>query len=143
MLAVLKLVYDAVIAGHPGRKHTLTAARAVYLWPIMRVDIDSYVAKCVKCAQHEGTVPKPAPILEYPSPDVVSINLLQLPPSHRGSRYLLVCVDHLSRHVVLAPVKDKSARSIAHALVTHLICPYSTHRVLLSDNGAEFRNHLI
>ncbi len=141
--AVLNLVHDTVIAGHPGREHTLTAAREVYFWPTTSVD----VVKCVKCARHKGTVPRPAPILEYPPPDrpwdVVSIDLLQLPASHQGSRYLLVCVDHLSRHVVLASVKYKSAKSIAHALITYLICPYSTPRVLLSDNGTEFRNQLL
>ncbi len=40
-------------------------------------------------------------------------------------------------------MKDKSAKSIAHALITHLICPFSTPRVLLSDNGTEFRNQLL
>ncbi len=78
--AALNLVYDAVIAGHPGREHTLTAVRAVNFCPTMRVDIDAYVAKCVKCAQHKGTVPRPTPILEYPPPvrpwDIVSIDLL-------------------------------------------------------------------
>ncbi len=73
----------------------------------------------------------------------MSVDLLQLPASHQGSRYLLVCVDHLSRYVVLAPLQDKSAKSVAHALITHLICPFSTPRVLLSDNGTEFRNHTL
>ncbi len=63
----------------------------------------------------KGTVPRAAPILEYPPPDrpwdVVSFDLLQLSASHQGSRYLLVCGDHLSRYVVLGPVKDKSAKS--------------------------------
>ncbi len=145
--AVLNLVHDTVVADHPGRERTLTAARAVYFWPTMRVDTDAYVTRCVKCAQLKGTVPRPAPILEYPPPDrpwdVVSIDLLQLSASHQGSRDLLVCVDHLSRYVVLAPVKDKSAKSVAHALRTHLICPFSTPRVLLSDNRTEFRNQLL
>ncbi len=96
VLAVLNLVHDTVVAGHTGREHTLRAARAVYFWPTMRVDVDACVTKCVKCAQHKGTVPRPAPILEYLPPDrpwyEVSIDLLQLPASHQGSRYLLVCV---------------------------------------------------
>ncbi len=81
----------------------LAAARAVYFWPTMRVDTDAYVDRCVKCAQHKGTVSRPSPILEYPPPDrpwdvtvVSTIDLLQLPASHQGSRYLLLCVDHLS-----------------------------------------------
>ncbi len=105
------------------------------------------MAKCVKCAQHKGTLPRSAPIIENPPPDwpwdVVSIDLLQLPASHQGSMYLLVCGDHLSRYVVLAPVKDKSAKSIVHALITHLICLYSTRRVLVSDNGTEYCNQLL
>ncbi len=67
--AVLNLVHDTVVTGHPGRERTLAAARGVYFWPTMRVDTDAYVDRCVKCAQHKGTVPRPAPILEYPPPD--------------------------------------------------------------------------
>ena len=73
--------------------------------------------------------------------DLVSIDLLQLPKSQYGSRYLLVCVDHFSRFVVLAPLTDKSAAGVAHALITRLICPFTTPRVILSDNGAEFRDY--
>ncbi len=58
----------------------------------------------------QRTVPKPAQILEYPPPerpwDVVAIDLLQLPPSHEGSKY-----------VVLAPLKDKTARAVASRLL--------------------------
>ncbi len=97
--------------------------------------------------QHKGTVPRPALILEYPPPnrpwDVVSIDLLQPPASHQRSKYLLVCVDHLSLHVFLPPLNDKSAKSVVHALITHLFCPYSSPRVLLRDNGTEFRITLL
>ncbi len=141
------MIPECYVPGHPRREHTLTAARTVYLWPTMRVYVDAYVAKCVKGAQHKGTVPRPALILEYLLPDgswdVVSIDLLQLHASHQGSRYLLVCVDHLARYVVFASVKYKSAKSIVHTLITHIICPYSTCRVLLSDNRTEFRSQLL
>ncbi len=144
---VVHLVHDSVIAGYPGRERTLTAVRKSYFWPTMRTDVEAHVSKYNECAQHKGTVPRPAPILEYPPPnrpwDVVSIDLLQLPASYQGSKYLLVCVDHLSRYVVLVPLKDESAKSVAHALITHLFCPHSAPRVLLSDNGAEFLNTLL
>ncbi len=61
---VLNLVNGTVVAGHPGREGTLAADRAVYFWPTLRVDTDTYVDRCVKCAQLYGTVPWPAPILE-------------------------------------------------------------------------------
>ncbi len=86
-------------------------------------------------------------MLQYPLPenpwDIVSIDLIQLPQSQYGSRYLLVCVNHLTRYVILAPLKDKTATAVAHALVAHLFCPFSTARVILSDNGAEYRNGVV
>ncbi len=32
---------------------------------------------------------------------------------------------------------------MAHSLVTYLLCPYATPRILLNDNGAEFRNSIL
>jgi len=144
---VLKLLHDVPHAGHPGRDKCLTAARQKYYWPTMRIDIERHVAQCLSCAQHKGTTSKPAPILEYPTPDgpwdTIAIDLLQLPRSHQGSTHVLVCVDHFSRFVVLATLPNKSAEAVAHALVTHVFCPFTTPRVILSDNGAEFKNQVL
>ncbi len=75
--------------------------------------------------------------------DIVGIDLLQLPRCILGSISVLVCVDHFSCFTVLAPLPNKSATTVAHAIVSHLICPYMTPCVLLSDNGTEFKNHVL
>ncbi len=110
------------------------------------LDIERHIAQCLSCAETNGTT-HTAPTLEHPLPtgpfDVVGIDLLQLPRSIQGSTYVLVCVDHLSRFTVLAPVPNKSATTVAHALVSHLICPYTTPRVPLSDNGTEFKYQIV
>ncbi len=50
-------------------------------------------------------------------------------------------VDMFSRFVILEPIAEKTARAVAHAIVSRLICEHTAPRVtLLSDNGAEFRN---
>lgn len=143
----LKLVHNTPIAGHPGRDNTLSVTRRKFYWPTLRVDVEKHVAHCVVCAKHKGSVKGPASMLQYPVPeapwDVVNIDLLQLPQSQHGSRYLLVCVDQFSRFLVLASLKDKTATRVAHALVTHMLCPHSSPRILLSDNGTEFRNSVL
>ncbi len=143
----LKLVHDTPIVGQPGSDKTLCTTRRRYYWLTLRFDIEHYVTQCVVCAKHKGSVKGPAPMLQYPVPeapwDVVNIDLLQLPQSHYGLLYLLVCVDQFSRFLVLAPLRNKTATRVAHALVTHVLCPHSSPRILLSDNGTEFRNAVL
>ncbi len=140
------MLHDAPSAGHPGSDKTLSMARAKYYWPTLRLDIEKHNAQCLSCAETKGTT-KTAPILKYPLParpfDVIDIDLVQLPRSHQGSSYVLVCVDHFSRFTVLAHLPNKSATTVAHTLVSHLICPYTAPRVLLSDNWTEFKNQVL
>ena len=113
----------------------------------MRADIRTHVKMCLSCAKNKGSTGATAPMLSYPTPqkpwDTVGIDLLKLPRSNNGMDYLLVCVDHFSRFVVLVPILDKSAFSVARALVSHLFHTFTTPKVLLSDNGTEFRNELV
>ncbi len=141
------MVHDSSTAGHPEKDRTAAAARVKYYWPTMRLDIEKHVEQCINCTQNKRSVSKSAPILGYPPPskawEVVSIDLLQLPPSYQGSKYLFACVDHFSSYVVLVPLKEKTAPVVAHALVSKLCLVYSSPQVLLSDNGTEFRNALL
>ncbi len=121
-------------------------ARGTYYWPIMRLDIDKHIAQCLSYAEIKGTT-QTAPSLEYPLPagpfDVVGIDIFQLPRSIQGFIYVLICVDHFSRFTVLALLPNKFATTVAHAIVPHLICPYTTPRALLSDNGTKFKNQVL
>ncbi len=75
--------------------------------------------------------------------DVVGIVLLQLPRSNQGSVCILVCVDHFSRFVVLTPLPNNSSTTVTHAIVSHLICPYTTPRVLLTNNATQLKNQVL
>ncbi len=66
--------------------------------------------------------------------DTVAIGLIKLPRTRSGMQYLFVYSDYFSRYVVLAPMKDKSTVSVVHALVTHVINPFPTPKVILSKN---------
>ncbi len=129
VVVILRLLHDAPSTGHPGCDRTLAASRGKYYWPTMHIDIDKHVSCCLSYTHTKATATT-APILEYPlrtGPfDVFGLDLLQLPHSSQGSGYILVCVEHFSLFVVLAPFHDKSAAVIAHALVSHLICLYTT-----------------
>ncbi len=143
---VLQLLHDAPLPGHPGRDRTLAAARSKYYLPSIPIDIEKHVSGCLSCTQTKGNTTT-APILEYPLPsgpfDVVGLDLLQLPRSSQGSGYILVCVDHFSWFVVLAPLRDESAATVAHTLFSHLIYLQTTLRGFLTDNGTECKNQVL
>lgn len=40
-------------ARHPGCERTINAARRVYHWLTVRVDIDRYMVQCTSCAKHK------------------------------------------------------------------------------------------
>ncbi len=133
---------------HPGHDRTLAAASRVYYWPTTRVDIDRYVAHCISCAKYKSKTKGSGTHAAIPTTRM-SVGRcfnrlttvtkesfrLTIPPS--------VCIGHFSRFVVLAPVRNKTAASVAHALETQLHCPYATPRILLSDNGVEIKNAIL
>ncbi len=113
-------------------------ACAKYYWLTKRLSNKKHIAHCLSCAETKGTTQR-SPILDCPLPaapfDVVGINVLQVPRSVPGSIYVLICVDHFSRFTVLVPLPNKSATTVAHAIVSLLICSYTTPRVHLSNHG--------
>ena len=144
---VLFHIHDSPLAGHPGKDRSLRQAQRLYFWPSMRKDITDHCLACASCAAHRPTRHLESPNLAYPIPhapwDSVSIDVLKLPLTENGYQYLLVCVDSFSRFTILVPLKDKSARSVAQALIDEVICRYATPRVILSDNGREFNNAIL
>jgi len=65
------------------------------------------------------------------------------PPSRQDSVYILTAVDAYSRYLICKPLKNKSALSLASALVEHVFLPHGSYRALVSDQGREFCNELL
>ena len=144
---ILYHVHDSPLAGHPGKDRCFRQAQRAYFWPTMRKDITRHCLLCQSCAQHRPSIHFEAKNLAYPIPhapwDSISVDILKLPLTDNGYQYLLVCVDSFSRFTILVPLKDKSAQSVAQAIINEIICKHASPRALLSDNGAEFNNALL
>ena len=73
----------------------------------------------------------------------VAIDLVEYKASAKGFHYELSVVDHLTRFLILVPLKDKSMSTAARALVTHVLSFFSAPETLHSDQGPEFENDLV
>jgi hypothetical protein len=102
--------------------------------------------QCIQCQKFNiiKTGYNPHKPIEAKIPmDHVAIDLCgRLPQTKNNNNYLLVMIDICSRFVVLRPIADKTATSVAEALVG-IFCEFGIPRIVQSDNGKEFVNQVM
>jgi transposase InsO family protein len=114
-------------------------------WPKMRDDIRKVVDSCVDCRKFtifkHGYHPSQSITAAQPG-DHYQIDLAQLKESAEGYTYCLVLVDVCSGFIMLRPIKEKTAETIAWEL-WNIFTIIGIPKILQSDNGSEFVNELI
>jgi len=143
---VLELSHCDRSAAHPGIFRTYCRLRDRYYFPQMLSEVRKFVQACNECQRRKGLVSRQAPLASMPDVfqplERVSADLIDMVPSARGHRYVLVIVDHFSRFLQMVPLVDKGAESVADAFVDHYFTLFGPPRAILTDNGGEFVNNL-
>ncbi len=67
----------------------------------------------------------------------VGVDIMELPLTLQGNRYVLVFLDYLTKWVEAYPLRDQTSETVARVLVDGVICRHGVPRGLLSD-GSEF-----
>ena len=117
-----------------------------YFWNTMKKDCNNLVATCKKClafnVAQSGFHPLSPVTAQLPF-DHVAIDLFgPLQASIAGYTFGLVLTDIATRFVCLAPLKDKTAESVAGALFPWF-CTFGFPKIMQSDNGTEFVNAVV
>lgn len=73
----------------------------------------------------------------------VGVDIMELPQTKLGHRYVVVFEDYLTKWVEVYPVKDQTSETIARLLVDNVICRHGIPMELLSDRGANLLSDLI
>jgi hypothetical protein len=133
--------------GHRGRDSTLSSLRQKYYWPGMVCDVRKWVRKCIACVKRKASQVKQGlmQIRTYSEPwDTVGIDLIgPFPETKTGYKYVLTVTDFFSHYTIVAPLSDKSERTVAYNLFNHVICVHSCPKKFMSDRGTEFLNDII
>jgi IS30 family transposase len=76
--------------------------------------------------------------------DVISIDTVgPLPKTRNDNRYCITIQCDLTKYVVIIPVQNKEAPTIARALVENFILTYGKFLELKSDQGTEYNNDIL
>ena len=132
------------INGHQGPDRTCWAAHRHFFWRNMDRHLKNFAEKCSLCQKHKGRPHPKVAQRRYPIPDrpwdAISTDLIGPMPSTKArGKFILVCVDFLTRYTATAALTTKSAPEVAEALAK-IFCEHGVPSTLLSDNGLEFRN---
>jgi len=114
----------------------------------MTKDARQYIKNCELCKKN-----KPGPKFKEPmqmtnTPEFafqrVQIDTIgPLPKSAMGHEYAITIICELTKFLVAAPLPDKSAKSVAKAIVDNLILLYGPIKEILTDLGTEYKNQVM
>ncbi|SAL96875.1 hypothetical protein [Absidia glauca] len=130
--------------GHFGAEAMEKAIQADGMtWPNLKKDAIEMVRKCNQCMQYnvvrKGYHPLASITANAPG-DHWAIDLAgEFNETHNGNVYILVMIDICTRFVIIRPIPDKTAVTIANALID-VFCTFGFPKIIQSDNGSEFVN---
>lgn len=137
----LKNIHDHPTSGHLGRDKMIHKAKENGWWPSMNKDVTEYVKQCMKCKMHKTPTHKYRKLtsIEVGAPgEMWAADIAFLPLSTRNNRYLLVCMDYLTKWVVTAALPSLDADSVANVLLYSVILVFGHVSKFLTDNGTNF-----
>ena len=141
-----KMVHEGA-AGHLGvfktREHVVRRA----YWFNWRRDVEMFCKTCEVCQSYCKGGPKKQgklkPMVMGAPTERWSIDLTgPHVKSVRGFVYILTAVCAFSKYVVMVPLRDKSAVTVAKAIFEQVFLRYGAGEIL-TDGGGEFRNEIV
>ena len=139
--------HHTTYGGHFGMTHTHSKIQLHYFWPGMSDFVIDRITACHKCIARKSPVNRHQPMghvpvsgrLERVAMDLLDVSVI----SAKGYKYILVVCDYFTKYTEAYPLKDKTARSVADALMDFWLPRYSFPMFLHSDQGKEFDNTMI
>ena len=142
---LLEMVH-AQATGHFGWRKTMEQVRRRAYWMSWTTDTKLFCTCCRACNEfHKGQLSKRAglkPMLAGAPMEVLHVDLTGPHVNSRGYSYIMTSCDAFTRYVIAVPLCNKSALSVARALVQGVILRYGMPHCILTDLGREFQNEL-
>ena len=119
--------------------HTHSKIQLHYFWPGMSDFIRDRITACHKCIARKSPVNRHQPMGHEPVSgrfERVAMDLLDVSViSAKGHKYILVVCDYFTKYTEAYPLTDKTARSVADALMDFWLPRYGFPMFLHSDQG--------
>ena len=144
---VLQLLHGNPVTGHLSADKVLKRAQQLCYWPFMSRDIKMWCKQCTPCdARRSPTPHQRAPMKTIVATEPfqkVAADILELPITSHGNRYVLVVQDYFSKYVNLYAIPDQRSTTVAKCLFENYICEHGIPEMLHTDQGRQFESDLV
>ena len=137
--------HDIMSAGHQGTEKTLDRLKRMAYWVGMAKATELYCRSCNVCQQSKLPMPLAVPMTNVPIGrpwQMLAVDVLEVPMSGHGNRYLLVLQDYFTKWAEAVPMPDQTAERIVRALIGIFSC-FGIPEILHSDQGRNFESTIL
>ena len=140
---ILRMYHSSLFGAHPGQKKTCQLIQQDFFWKTLRTDVKSYIERCHSCNTRKSNFQPPVEMQKMPVPSTawerIAMDIVgPLNQTENGNKYILTCVDFLTRYPECIPIPDIKANTVARAFVENIIVRHGAPRELLTDCGTQF-----
>lgn len=144
---LLQRLHGGPTAAHFSAERVWEKARQSCYWPFMLRDIRRWCEQCVACQTRRSPVPKQKVpmggfLVDHPLQRVAT-DILELPVTSRGNRYILVVEDYFTKFVNLYVLPNQSAQTVACCLFEDYVLVHGVPEALHSDQGRQFEAEVV
>ncbi|GJR57334.1 putative reverse transcriptase domain-containing protein [Tanacetum coccineum] len=130
---------------HLGSDKMYQDLKKLYWWPNMKVDIATYVCKCLTCAKVKAEHQRPSGLLQQPEiPEwkwerITMDFVTGLPRTSSGYDSIWVIVDRLTKSAHFLPMKKTdSMEKLTQLYLKEVVCRHGVPLSIISDRDSRF-----
>ncbi|GKC11347.1 putative reverse transcriptase domain-containing protein [Tanacetum coccineum] len=130
---------------HPGSDKMYQDLKLLYWWPNMKVDIATYVSKCLTCTKVKAEHQKLSGLLQQPEIPVwkwerIIMDFVNgLPRTPSGYDTIWVIVERLTKSAHFLPIKKKdSMEKLTRLYLKEIVCRHGVPISIISDRDSHF-----
>ena len=147
-----KLQNNILIAAHENLRHmginkTYAFLHQRYFWPGMKKQIAYHIHTCGKCAQENLRAPAYVPgTLKIPNQPMYHIYMDLIgpfDPMENGNTFCLTACCAFTDYLFCIPIMNKEAETVVQVYLKHIYSQFGGSKVLITDNGTEFKTHFL
>ncbi|GKA56374.1 putative reverse transcriptase domain-containing protein [Tanacetum coccineum] len=133
---------------HPGSDKMYQDLKKLYWWPNMKVEIATYISKCLTYAKVKAEYQKPSSLLVQPVIPVwkwenITMDFVtKLPKTSFGQDTIWVIVDRLVKSAHFLPMKETdSMEKLMRQYLKEVVSRHGVSVSIISDRDSKFTSH--